>query len=87
MRKQKIPLLVLLTIALLIAGANLPALAAAIQDKAIVNHADFGEMESLKLDFSDSEVAPLLQKLALLRDGSFYTVSPNKNDGVPSSGE
>ena len=78
MRKQKIPLLVLLTIALLIAGANLPALAAAIQDKAIVNHADFGEMESLKLDFSDSEVAPLLQKLALLRDGSFYTVSPSK---------
>ena len=78
MRKQKIPLLVLLTIALLIAGANLPALAAAIQDKAIVNHADFGEMESLKLDFSDSEVVPLLQKLALLRDGSFYTVSPNK---------
>ena len=78
MRKLKIPLLILLTIALLVAGANLPALAAAIQDKGIVNHAGFGEIESLKLDFSDSEVTPLLQKLALLRDGSFYTVSPDK---------
>ena len=81
MRKLKIPVLILITIALLIVGATLPAIASALQDQAVVNRSGFGEMESLKLDFSDPEVAPvtpLLQKLALLRDGSFYTVSPSK---------
>lgn len=78
MRKLKIPVLVLITIVLLTTGAILPAIAAAIQDQTIVNHSGFGEMESIELDFSDPKVAPLLQKLALLRDGSFYTVSPSK---------
>lgn len=78
MRKLKIPVLVLITIALLIVGASLPAIAAAVQDQTIVNHSSFGDMEALKLDFSDPEATPLLQKLALLRDGSFYTVSPSK---------
>lgn len=78
MRKLKIPVLILITIALLAVGATLPAIAAAVQDQTIVNHSSFGDMESLKLDFSDPEVTPLLQKLALLRDGSFYTVSPDK---------
>ena len=78
MRKLKIPLLILMTIALLIVGAALPAIASALQDQTIVNRSGFGEMESLKLDFSDPEAAPLLQKLALLRDGRFYTVSPSK---------
>lgn len=78
MRKLKIPLLILMTIALHIVGAALPAIASALQDQTIVNRSGFGEMESLKLDFSDPEAAPLLQKLALLRDGSFYTVSPSK---------
>lgn len=80
MRKLKIPVLVLITIALLIVGASLPAIAAAVQDQTIVNHSGFGEMESLELDFSDPEVAPLLQKLALIRDGNFYTVSPSKTN-------
>lgn len=81
MRKLKIPVLVLITIALLVVGASLPAIAAAVQDQTVVNHAAFGEMESLKLDFSGTEsVAPLLQKLALVRDGSFYTVSPSKTN-------
>lgn len=78
MKKLKIPVLILITIALLAVGATLPAIAAAVQDQTIVNHSSFGDMESLKLDFSDPEVTPLLQKLALLRDGSFYTVSPDK---------
>lgn len=78
MRKLKIPVLILITIALLAVGATLPAIAAAVQDQTIVNHSSFGDMESLKLDFSDPEVTPLLQKLALIRDGSFYTVSPSK---------
>lgn len=78
MRKLKIPVLILITIALLAVGASLPAIAAAVQDQTIVNHSSFGDMESLKLDFSDPEVTPLLQKLALIRDGSFYTVSPSK---------
>lgn len=78
MRKLKIPVLILITIALLAVGATLPAIAAAVQDQTIVNHSSFGDMESLKLDFSDPEVTPLLQKLALLRDGSFYSVSPDK---------
>lgn len=78
MRKLKIPVLILITIALLAVGATLPAIAAAVQDQTIVNHSSFRDMESLKLDFSDPEVTPLLQKLALLRDGSFYTVSPDK---------
>ena len=78
MRKLKIPVLILITIALLAVGATLPAIAAAVQDQTIVNHSSFGDMESLKLDFSDPEVTPLLQKLALIRDGSFYTVSPDK---------
>lgn len=78
MRKLKIPVLILITIALLAVGATLPAIAAAVQDQTIVNHSGFGDMESLKLDFSDPEVTPLLQKLALLRDGSFYSVSPDK---------
>ena len=78
MRKWNIPVLILITIALLVVGATLPAIAAAVQDQTIVNHSSFGDMESLKLDFLDPEVTPLLQKLALLRDGSFYTVSPDK---------
>lgn len=78
MRKLKIPVLILITIALLAVGATLPAIAAAVQDQTIVNHSSFGDMESLKLDYSDPEVIPLLQKLALIRDGSFYTVSPDK---------
>lgn len=78
MKKLKIPVLILITIVLLAVGATLPAIAAAVQDQTIVNHSSFGDMESLKLDFSDPEVTPLLQKLALLRDGSFYTVSPDK---------
>lgn len=78
MRKLKIPVLILITIALLAVGVTLPAIAAAVQDQTIVNHSSFGDMESLKLDFSDPEVTPLLQKLALIRDGSFYTVLPSK---------
>lgn len=78
MRKWKIPLLIVITVVLLAVCAILPAIAAAVQDKGIFNSSGFGEIESLKLDFSDMEVTPLLQKLALLRDGSFYTVSPNK---------
>lgn len=78
MRKLKIPVLILITIALLAVGATLPAIAAAVQDQAVVNHSSFGDMESLKLDFSDPGATPLLQKLTLIRDGSFYTVSPSK---------
>lgn len=78
MRKLKIPVLILITIALLAVGATLPAIAAAVQDQTIVNHSSFGDMESLKLDFSDPGATPLLQKLTLIRDGSFYTVSPSK---------
>lgn len=78
MRKLKIPVLILITIALLAVGATLPAIAAAVQDQAIVNHSSFGDMESLKLDFSDPGATLLLQKLTLIRDGSFYTVSPSK---------
>lgn len=79
MGRLKIPVLILLTLVLLTVGAALPAIAAAVQDRTTVNHSGFGEIESLKLEFSRPESTDsLLGKLALIRDGSFYTVSPSK---------
>lgn len=82
MRKLKILLLILFTIALLVAGANLPGIMATVQDGTTVNHSGFSEMDSISLDFSGSDTSgsdttgSLLEKLALIRDGSFYDVSP-----------
>ena len=83
MRKLKILLLILLTVALLIAGANLPRIIAAVQDGNMVNHFSFGEMDSISLDFSEPDAgepetsSSLLEKLALIRDGSFYDIPPD----------
>lgn len=79
MGKWKIPLLVLITLVLLGAGASLPKIAAAMQDRTNINQSGFGETESLELSFSDIQAdRPLLEKLALIRDGVFYAVSPDK---------
>lgn len=79
MMKLKVPLLILLTMILLFIGASLPQIAAAVQDSATVNNSGYSEMESLKLDFSqERQWMPILGKLALIRDGSFYTVSPSE---------
>lgn len=79
MNKLKILLLILLTVALLVACASLPTIAAALQDTATVNHSGYSDMQSLKLDFSKNrQLLPILGKLALIRDGSFYTISPNE---------
>lgn len=76
MTKLKVPLLILFTMILLIIGASLPQIAAAVQDSATVNNSGYSEMESLKLDFSqERQWMPILGKLALIRDGSFYGIS------------
>lgn len=78
MRKLKTPLLILFTVMILVACASLPAIAASVQDSATVNYSGYSDMESLKLDFSGERGRmPLLGKLALIRDGNFYTVSPS----------
>ena len=79
MGKLKIPALTLLTLALLILGAFLPDIAAAGQDRGITDHSGFSDMESIKLELSDpASVEALLQKLALVRSGGFYVLSPSK---------
>lgn len=79
MKKLKIPLLILLTIMLLIAGAALPTIVAAVQDSATVNKSGYSDIQSVELVFSDSNNAgSLLGKLALIRDGTSYMVSPSE---------
>lgn len=79
MKKWKIPLLILITVVLLVVGAFLPDIASAGQDHVHVAQVGFSEIESLKLDFSNSQsMGALLKKLTLVRDGSFYSVSSSK---------
>lgn len=67
MGKRKIPILILFTVILLIAGASLPAIAASVQDSTTVNHSSYSQMKSMELEFGEEkETLPMMGKLALL---------------------
>lgn len=84
MRKLKTAIYLLLTAALLTVHAYLPQIAASTQDASSAEPG-FSDIRPVKLVFSDPEATgSLLGKLALLRDGSFYTVSPSKTN-IPQS--
>jgi len=76
LKNWKTWLLVLVTVALLLLCAALPVIAASIQDSATVDQYGYSDMESLELDFTTS--MSLLGKLALIRDGTYYAVSPTE---------
>lgn len=65
--KRIIPILILFTVILLIAGASLPAIAASVQDSTTVNHSGYSQMKSMELEFGEEkETLPMMGKLALL---------------------
>lgn len=67
MGKAKISILIVVTVALLIVGASLPDLTAAIQDSTDINHFGYSDMQSVKLDISkEKETIPMMGKLALV---------------------
>lgn len=67
MKNIKVPILILLTILLLIACASLPAIAAAVQDKASVNNSGYSDMQSVELNLGEEkETLPMMGKLAML---------------------
>lgn len=79
MKKWKIPLLVLITLVLLLVCASLPEIAAVIQDGVGMDTFGFSHMQTIKLDFSgEQRPESILGKLALIRDGNFYTISPRE---------
>lgn len=80
MRHFKTFVLLLLATALLIGFAYLPVITATTQDAAS-SGAGFRDIRPVELVISQPEAAgDVLGKLALLRDGSFYTVSPSKTN-------
>lgn len=81
MRKLKIPLLILLTIVLLIAGASLPTIVAAVQDRVTVDHSGFGDMPSIELTLSrDKDSMDAAEKLLLLAaDNRIYISEAEAN--------
>lgn len=79
MKKWKIPLLILMTLALLAVFAALPVIAASVQDSATVNSSGFRQMQSLKLDFSQKkETLPMLAKLAMLGNMETIDIDPSQ---------
>lgn len=80
MRNMKTLSLILLTVALLIGFAYLPGITAAAQD-ASFSGVGFHAIRQVELVISQPEAAgDILGKMALLRNGSFYTVSPSKTN-------
>lgn len=78
MRKLKAPLLILLTILLLIAGANLPKAAAVVQDST-ANTVGYSDMQSVSLDLSGNRGSlSVEEKLLLLRDNNILSITEDE---------
>lgn len=76
MKKWKIPLVLLLTLALLIAGAILPGIVAAVQDSTTVNQPGLGTIPSIELELTRVQTScPVLGTLAMIREGQFYSIA------------
>lgn len=79
MSQLKTPILILLTIVLLIGGASLPAIAAAVQDIATVNNSGYSDIQSVKLDLSEEdETIPMMGKLALISNMETVNIDPSQ---------
>lgn len=77
--KRIIPILILFTVILLIAGASLPAIAASVQDSTTVNHSGYGQMKSMELEFAEEkETLPMMGKLALLGHMECVDIDPSQ---------
>ena len=78
MRKLKTLLVLLLTLALITAGANLPKIVSAVRDRTAGNEVQYGTMQSVELVLSEEpETLPAIAKLALMR-GTFYRISESE---------
>lgn len=76
MNKLKIWSTLLLTLGLLLLGAVLPKIAAALQDAAGRNRPSYSDMQALALDFSqERKMLSLYEKLAVLGKGESISIS------------
>lgn len=86
MQKWKKITILLLTVIFLVVFASLPEIAAVMQDAAAADEIGFSAMPTVTLDFSgERQPVSILSKLALIRDGNFYTISPRET--IISQGE
>lgn len=78
MRKLKVLLLILLTILLLIVGANLPKVVAAVQDST-ANTVGYSDMQSVSLDLSGTRSSlSTAEKLLLLRSNNILSITEDE---------
>lgn len=79
MRNFKTSLLIVLTVLALAACAALPAIAAAVQDSATVNHWGHSGMKSMELDLNQQRgTIPMMGKLALLGNMETINIDPSQ---------
>lgn len=75
MRKWKLTLLLLLTAALILAGAKLPGITSAVTDKAAAGKVSYGILESVQLEFRERNSLSTMEKLILCRSGDSIEAS------------
>lgn len=75
MGKWKGPLLLLLTLALVAAGALLPRLVAAVTDGSAAERVDYGELTPVELDLREKTSLTTEQKLFLVHHGDSIQIS------------
>lgn len=86
MGNWKIPLVILVTLALLVLFACFPAITSAVQDWEIMHRSAFGQIEPLQLDIRSS--VPAMGKLAMMcRQEALIEVSPDLAALTPSEVE
>lgn len=75
MRKWKLALLLLLTAALIIAGAKLPGITSAVTDSAALGKVSYGILESVQLELRERNSLTTMEKLILSRSGDSIEVT------------
>ena len=81
MRKLRIGMILILTLALIIVGAYLPRIAAAVEDWMNNEKSNFAPMQSVQLEFRDNEqqnAAYMLRKLALENNMNTIPITPKE---------